>query len=187
MPKEAGPPTRRRQLGRELRRLREASGLRRLDAAHALGCSESRISHIETGRYGVRKPDLEVLLRLYDSLDSHEQLEEIRLQGTKRGWWATYRLPEHLQAYIGLEDDAITVRSFALEAIPGLLQTDAYARLLYTIQPRSSGQIDRHVAARMKRQARLTAPDPLVLSVVISEAGLLRTLACCAVGIEPLD
>lgn len=183
-----GPPMRRRQLGRELRQLRETAGLRREVAANALDCSESRISHIETGRYGVRKPDLEVLLRLYGAQDRHEQLEEMRRQGTKRGWWSTYRLPDWLQGYIGLEDDAVMVRSFALEAIPGLLQTEAYARVLYTIRPRlSSEEIDRRVAARMKRQTRLTAPDPLALSVVISEAALVRTLALGAVGIEQLD
>lgn len=181
-----GPPMRRRQVGGQLRELRESAGLRMEDAADALGCSRSRISHLETGRYGVRKPDLEVLLRLYGALDRLEQLEEMRRQGAKRGWWSTLRLPDWLKGYLGFEDDAIIVRIFALEPIPGLLQTEAYARLLYTILPQPSREVDRRVAARMHRQARLTAADPVVLSVVMSEAALMRTLALGAVGIEQL-
>ncbi len=182
---EAGPPMRRRQLGRQLRDLREAASLRMEDAATALDCSRSRISHIETGRYGVRKPDLEVLLRLYGALDRHETLEEMRREGTKRGWWSTYRLPDWLQAYIGLEDDAVAVRDFSLELIPGLLQTEAYARAVH-IGPMPSGEVSRRVAARMQRQTRLTAPDPLTLTTVLSEAAVSRTLAMGDVGIEAL-
>jgi transcriptional regulator with XRE-family HTH domain len=184
---ELGPAMRRRQLGRQLRELREAAELRMEDAATALDCARSRISHIETGRYAVRKPDLEVLLRLYGALDRLDTLEELRREGTKRGWWSTYKLPDWLQAYLGLEDDAARVRTFSLEPIPGLLQTEAYARLLYTIRPRSPEEVDRRVAVRMQRQARLTAPDPLTLSVVLSEAAIRRTLALGALGIEQLD
>lgn len=183
---DPGPTMRKKQLGRQLRELREAAGLRMEDAAATLDCARSRISHLETGRYAVRKPDLEALLRLYGALDRLDVLEEIRRESAKPGWWSTYRLPEWLQGYIGLEDDAVRVRSFALEPIPGLLQTEAYARLLYTLRPRSGREVDRHVAARMQRQARLTAPEPLTLSVVISEAALTRTLALGAVGIEQL-
>ncbi|MGH3832904.1 MAG: helix-turn-helix domain-containing protein [Pseudonocardiaceae bacterium] len=182
---EVGPTMRRKQLGRQLRALREAAGLRAEDAAAALDCVRSRISHIETGRYGVRKPDLEVLLRLYGALDRLETLEEMRREGSKPGWWSTYRLPEWLQAYIGVEDDAVAVRTFSLEAIPGLLQTEAYARAVH-IDPLPSAQVGRRVAARAQRQARLTAPEPLALSAVLSEAALSRTLAMGGVGIGAL-
>ncbi len=155
------------------------------DAAAALDCARSRISHIETGRNAVRKPDLEVLLRLYGALDRLEALEELRREGTKRGWWSTYRLPDWLQAYIGLEADAVTVRTFALELVPGLLQTEAYARAVH-FGPQDSGDVERRVAARMQRANRLTAPDPLALSAVISEGALMRTLACQEVASEQL-
>lgn len=102
------------------------------DAAAALDCARSRISHIETGRNDVRKPDLEVPLRLYGALDRLETLEDLRREGTRRGWWATYRLPpEWLQAYIGMEADAVSVRGFELELIPGLLQSKDYARAVH--------------------------------------------------------
>lgn len=179
-----GPTMRRKQLGRQLRALREAAGVRMEDAAAALDCARSRISHIETGRNAVRKPDLEVLLRLYGALDRLDVLEELRREGTTRGWWSTYRLPEWLQAYIGLEADATTVRSFALELIPGLLQTESYARALYR-DPRTP-EVQRRVAARMQRQSRLTAPDPLTVSAVMSEGALLRTLAHPDLGADQL-
>jgi transcriptional regulator with XRE-family HTH domain len=174
-----GPTMRRRQLGAQLRRLREAAGLRMEDAAAVLDCARSRISHIETGRNAVRKPDLEVLLRLYGALDRLETLEELRREGTKRGWWATYRLPEWLQAYIGMEADAASVRGFELELVPGLLQSEAYARAVHIAghHMTPTAEVERRVEARMQRQARLTAPDPLQLSVVVSEAALQRVLA----------
>lgn len=170
---------RKNQLGRQLRELREAAGKRMEDAAAALDCSRSRISHLETGRYSVRKPDLEVLLRLYGALDKLETLEEIRREGTRRGWWATYRLPDWLAGYVGLEADAIALRALELELVPGLLQTEAYARAVHIAghHMTPTAEVDRRVAARMRRQERLTVAEPLVLSVVVSEAALQRTLA----------
>lgn len=174
-----GPTMRRRQLGAQLRRLREAAGLRMEDAAATLDCARSRISHIETGRNAVRKPDLEVLLRLYGALELHETLEELRREGTSRGWWSIYKLPPWLEAYIGMEADATTVRGFELELVPGLLQTEGYARTVHVAghHMTPTAEVERRVAARMQRQSRLTAPDPLTLSVVVSEAALRRTLA----------
>jgi transcriptional regulator with XRE-family HTH domain len=184
-----GPTMRRKQLGAELRRLREAAGLRMEDAAAALDCARSRISHIETGRNAVRKPDLEVLLRLYGATGRLEALEELRREGTRRGWWSIYRLPEWLQAYIGFEADATSVRALELELIPGLLQTEAYARAVHVAghHMTPSAEVESRVAARMQRQARLTAVAPLELSVVVSEAALRRALALGSVGIEQLD
>ncbi|MGH3923771.1 MAG: helix-turn-helix domain-containing protein [Pseudonocardiaceae bacterium] len=171
---------RRKQLGRQLRELREAASLRMEDAATALDCHRSRISHIETGRYGVRKPDLEVLLRLYGALDRLRVLEELRQEGTKRGWWSTYRLPDWLAGYVGLEADATVLRSLELELIPGLLQTEAYARAVHIAGHHMTpiAEVERRVAARLQRQSRLTTDDqPLKLSAVVSEAALQRTLA----------
>jgi transcriptional regulator with XRE-family HTH domain len=179
---------RRRQLGAELRQLREVASLRMEDAAAALDCARSRISHIETGRNAVRKPDLEMLLRLYGALDRLATLEELRREGTKRGWWATYRLPEYLSGYIGFEVDATALRALELELIPGLLQTEAYARAVHVAghHMTPADEVERRVAARMQRQQRLTGPDPLELSVVISEAALRRALALADAGVEQL-
>jgi transcriptional regulator with XRE-family HTH domain len=158
------------------------------DAAQALDCSRTRIGHIETGRNTVSKSVLEHLLRLYGADENTaEMLEELRRAGSKRGWWSTYRLPDWLKGYIGFEADAVTVRDFSLELIPGLLQTEPYARLLYGLRPRlDPEEVDRHVAARLRRQERLTAPNPVMLSAVLSQAALSRTAGMGDVGLEQL-
>jgi hypothetical protein len=150
------------------------------EAANVLDCARSRISHIETGRNAPRKPDLEVLLRRYGAIDKLDVLEELRREGGKRGRWSTYRLPSWLIDYIELEADAAKVRIVELELVPGLLQTETYARQVHLVggvHTAPPADVARRVAARMQRQQRLTDGNPLQVSAVISEAALERTLA----------
>lgn len=185
-----GPTVRRKQLGAALRRLRQDAGLRMEDAATALDCARSRVSHIETGRTSPRKPDLDVLMRLYGADDqTAAALEELRREGSQRGWWSTYRLPEWLSDLVGLEVDATAECALELELIPALVQTEAYARSVHVAGPHMtpSAEVDRRVAARMQRQKRLVDPEPLILSAVISEAALLRTAAQHEVAADQLD
>lgn len=174
----AGPTIRRRQLGIELQRLREQAGVNRPDAAAFIGCSPARIGHIESGRNVLGKAELIVLLRDHYGADGStlDTLEEIRREASQRGWWSMYGLPDWLAGYVGLESDASTVRAWELELIPGLLQTEDYARALYTLGGRfSAKEVDRRVAARMQRQERLTGADAsLKLTAVVSEAALQR-------------
>ncbi|MGH3426730.1 MAG: helix-turn-helix domain-containing protein [Mycobacteriales bacterium] len=188
MTRSQGPTVRRKQLGAELRRLRQDARISMEEAAAALDCARSKVSHIETGRYGPRKPDLEVLLRLYGALDKLDTLEELRREGTKRGWWSTYKLPEYLADLVGLEADAVIESALELELIPALLQTEEYARTVHVAGPHMtpSSEVDRRVAARMQRQKRLVDADPLALSVVISEAALRRTAAQPSIAVEQL-
>jgi transcriptional regulator with XRE-family HTH domain len=180
---------RRRQLGAELRRLRNSAGITMEHAAAVLDCARSRIGHIENGRNSIRKPELKVLLDLYGaSGEEHEHLEELRQEASKRGWSSTYRLPSWLKRYVELETDAVTMRSFEGELIPGLLQTEDYARRVHLaagdlIKP---ADLDRLVAARMRRQSRLTDDTPLELSTVVSEAAFRRTLGDAEVGPQQL-
>ncbi|MGH3914813.1 MAG: Scr1 family TA system antitoxin-like transcriptional regulator, partial [Pseudonocardiaceae bacterium] len=128
----AGPTLRKRQLGMELRRLRDAAGLTREVAADEIACSPTKITHLESGRNSPRKAELRVLLQFYGaSADEHDALEVMRLEASERGWWFTAKLPEGLAAYVGLEDDASSLRAVALELIPGLLQTEDYAREIH--------------------------------------------------------
>lgn len=176
----------RRQLGAELERLREDAGVSMNQAAQALDCARSKISHIENGRYGVRRPDLEVLLRLYGALDRFDELEVIRQAGTKRGWWSTYKLPNWLADLVGLEDGAQGERVVELELIPALLQTASYAKAVHVLGPHapSEAEVERRVAVRLQRQKRLVGAAPLILSAVVSEGALVRTAAQPNVGVE---
>lgn len=176
----AGPTMRRRQLGRALRLLREQAGLRTEDAARELDCARSKISHMEGARNPIGKPDLDALLRLYHAdQETAVALEEMRREGKQRGWWSTYRLPAWLGDLVGLEADALTERVVELELIPALLQTEDYARAVHVAAPHMppGPEVERRVATRMQRQKRLTEPNPLTLSAVISEAALRRVMA----------
>lgn len=171
---------RRRQLGRALRLLREQAGLRTEDAARELDCARSKISHMEGARNPIGKPDLDALLRLYCvDKETAVALEEMRREGKARGWWSTYRIPAWLGDLVGLEADAVTERVVELELIPALLQTEDYARAVHVAAPHMppGAEVDRRVAARMQRQKRLTEPDALILSAVVSEAALRRVMA----------
>ncbi len=173
----AGPTVSRIQLGRELQRLREAAGVSRQAAAATIGCSPARIGHIELGRNVVGRAELIVLVRDYYKAGTVvlDALEELRQRASKRGWWSQYALPEWLAGYVGLEHGATSVCSWDLELIPGLLQTEQYARTLYALRGwLSAEELDRHVAARIERQQRLVEPNPLHLTAIVSQAALQR-------------
>jgi hypothetical protein len=160
--------------------LRERADLRTEDAARELDCARSKISHMEGARNPVRKPDLDVLIRLYGAdEETAAALEEMRQEGNKRGWWSTYRLPVWLSDLVSLEADAVTERVVELELIPALLQTEDYARAVHVAAPHMtpSADIERRVAARMQRQQRLTESNGFTLSAVVSEATLRRVMA----------
>ncbi|MGH3673661.1 MAG: helix-turn-helix domain-containing protein [Pseudonocardiaceae bacterium] len=181
----AGPTFRRRQLGAELRRLREAAGISPTEVAEILGSKRTRVTYIELGRNVVSKAELVVLVRdHYRMPDRLDALEELRQEATERGWWSTYGLSERAAGYVGLEDDAKSVRTAEVGAVPGLLQTEAYIRRLCTLDIRlSAKEIDKRVAVRLRRQARLAGPNPLQLTAVVDEAALLR----CARDPEVVD
>lgn len=173
----AGPTVTRLQLGAELRRLREAAGMSPVEVADALKCSRGRIGHIEKGRNVIGYAELIVLLRdrYRANQATIDALEILREEASKKGWWSTYGLPEWLAGYVGLENDARAVRAFEVEMIPGLLQTEQYASAQYSLDDRwSTNDVKRRVTVHMQRQERLTGPDPLQLTAVISEGALVR-------------
>lgn len=145
--------------------------------ATELGCGEGKVRHIENGRNVPSKPDLTVMIALYQATDEqHEALEDLRKAATRRGWWSAYRLPSWLHNYVGLEADATRIRSFEVELIPGLLQTPEYARAAQALGPMlfTDEEIERMVAARLKRQELLTGANAVTYHAVISEAALHR-------------
>ncbi|MFI0464474.1 helix-turn-helix domain-containing protein [Saccharopolyspora sp. 5N102] len=168
---------RRRQLGSWLTKLRNQAGCSVEDSAERLGCSTSKIRHLEAGRSKIKKVELTKLLDLYEASDEvRAQLDETRKQAEERGWWSSYRLPEWFEPYVAFESTAVEVANFELDLIPGLLQTEEYAREIhragrYDTDPRD---IDRRVKARMTRQNRLSSDPPLQLRAVVSEAAFHR-------------
>ncbi|SEG96151.1 Helix-turn-helix domain-containing protein [Saccharopolyspora kobensis] len=170
---------RRKTLGAELRKLRNAQDLPAEEIASLLGCSVAKVRHMENGRTSPSKAELKVLMDHYGlSQERRELLEETREGARKRGWWSTYRLPSWFQDYVGLETDAVRVRTFELEMVPGLLQTEAYARSINVVgshmtQPED---VERQVNARIRRQERL-GDDSMELHAVLSESALHRCAA----------
>ncbi len=174
----AEPTVRKRRLGGELRRLREAAGLKLDDVAERTTLPAAKVSRIETARIGVKADDLSALLDLYDvsNVDRRDALHALAREGSKRGWWQTYRdiISPAYADLISLETDARSTRSYESALIPGLLQTAAYARatldaLSMTSTPEA---VDALVAVRMARQSVLTSREPLELWAVIHEAAL---------------
>lgn len=169
------PTVRRRRLGLELRRLREQRHLTCDDVGQRLECSGTRISRIETGRIKVRPGDVREMLEIYGVTGREaDSLVQLAREARRKGWWHTYGrvLPPWFEAYIGLESETVSLRDFQPLVMPGLLQTEEYARAVLRGAPNagSTENIDRQVALRMERQAILAQPGPPDLWVVLSES-----------------
>ncbi|MFI9640618.1 helix-turn-helix domain-containing protein [Micromonospora sp. NPDC051925] len=185
----ASPTVRRRRIARELRQLRERAGMTLDVAARQLDMSKSNLSRIENAQIGIKPRDVRAALALYEvtGVDA-EALIEIARGAQQRGWWQNYSdvLPEWFEFYVGLEAEAAGLRTYEAESVPGLLQTEAYAREMFR---RTAGEegLERKVAARLRRQEVLHRQSPPVeLSVVLNEAVLLRPVGGSAVMAEQL-
>ena len=179
----ASPTVRRRRIARELRQLRERAGMTLDVAARQLDMSKSNLSRIENAQIGIKPRDVRAALALYQVTGNDaEALIEIARGAQQRGWWQHYSdvLPEWFEFYVGLEAEAATLRTYEAEAVPGLLQTEAYAREVYRLTA-GEEDVDRKVAARLRRQDVLRSDDPVELSVVLNEAVLLRPVGGRAV------
>jgi transcriptional regulator with XRE-family HTH domain len=177
---ESGPTVLRIVLGTQLRRLREASGITREAAGDAIRASHAKISRLELGRVGIKERDIEDLLTLYGVTDQavrHEYLSMVR-RANAPGWWQQYSdlLPSWFEMYLRLEQAAAFIRTYQVQFIPGLLQTEEYARSVILVGHRSESaeEIDRRVYLRISRQKMLTEPGSPKLWAVVDEAALSR-------------
>jgi transcriptional regulator with XRE-family HTH domain len=174
------PTARRRRLGIELRRLREAAGLNGTDVAATLGWSGTKVSRIETGRVSVHHGDVSDLLDHYKVADDALRQELITLarESRQKGWWHRHRdtLKTGFDSYIGLEADAAVIRTYEAQVIPGLLQTKAYAQAVIeaTAMKHSAAHLEEKVSVRLARQQLLTRDDPIHLHAVLDQATLVR-------------
>lgn len=160
----------------ELRRLRERAGVTIDQVAARLECSASKISRIETGQTGVTPRDVRDILMVYDI--EHEiidDLVEIAREAREKGWWQPYG-DVLTSAYVGLEAAADRIRAYEAQVVPGLLQTEGYARaMIEAARPGiSDGEVDRRVRVRTGRQSLLMQNEPIDFWVVLDEAVLRR-------------
>jgi len=127
-----GPTVRRRRLGTELRRLREAHSIKLEEVAEQLGVAASTLSRIETGKAPTRSAYLTAMLKMYGVEDPGQRqvLVDMAREGHRKGWWAAYEdvLPTGFGIYVGLEAEAASLRAYESLVIHGLLQTEDYAR-----------------------------------------------------------
>ena len=174
-----GPTVSRIVLGTQLRRLREAAGITREEAGHAIRASHAKISRLELGRVGFKERDVVDLLTLYGVTDEAERADVLELmrQANTKVWWQQHSdlLPNWFETYLRLEQVAKVIRTYQLQFVPGLLQSQEYARAVIGHgHSRSTDELDRRVQLRMERQQMLHQPDAPHLWAVVDEAALTR-------------
>ncbi len=178
----SGPTVLRILLGTQLRRLREAAGLTPDEAGYEIRASRSKISRVEHGRVSFKERDVADLLTLYGVTDEQERehLMTLAQHANSRGWWARYDdvMPEWFATYVGLEQATSLIRTYELQFVPGLFQTEQYARAVTVLGHRAApaDEIERRVSLRLKRQQILTVNDAPRVWAVIDESALRRPL-----------
>lgn len=176
------PTVRRRIVGAQLRRLREVAGVTLKEAAAEINATEGRINRLEQGRVRMDEGDVVGLLGLYGIRDRHERdaLLTVVREASRPGWLHAYNraMPAWFRPYVDLEEAAQVIRTYEVQFVPGLLQTEEYARAVIAGGRSSvpSAELDRRVELRMRRQRILRQANPSRLWAVIDEAALWRPI-----------
>jgi transcriptional regulator with XRE-family HTH domain len=169
---------RRRRLGAELRRLREDAGVTIERVAEKLECSHSKVSRIENGQVSASPRDVRDMLELYRvDHDKREALVQIARDTRRPGWWQQYGdVPGGIPAYAGMEVAATSIDMYMALVVPGLLQTEVYARtVIRAVAPDlPATEVGRRVELRMRRQAALQGETAPRLRVLLDESVLRR-------------
>ncbi len=174
-------------LGAQLRRMREGSGISPEKAGYEIRSSRSKISRMETGRVGFKLRDVEDLLTLYGVVSPEERAKIMALARRSRAaeWWTQYSdiLPDWFETYLALESAAVVIRSFEIQFVPGLFQTEDYARAVTRLghQTAPEQEVERRVRLRRKRQDVLASAHPPRVWAMLDEAVLRRPLGGAAV------
>jgi len=172
------PTIRARRLRRELRRIREEAGLTAESVAARLGWHRSKMIRVELGHSRITQQDLQDLLDIYQaSPEDREILTTLARQARLKGWWNAYGdvLPDD---YVGFEAEAAAISTYQGLYVPGLLQTEEYARAIIRAGRSTAGpdEIERRVAARTARKALLSRDVPPKLWVILDEAAVRRVV-----------
>ena len=194
MPTTSSPTVKRRRLAAELHASRERAGLTIDDVAQQLEWSAAKISRIENARGRVLARDVKHLLRIYQVKEGSpdwDVLVTLAREAHQKGWWYPYShaMGESFRTYIGLEAAAATLRTYESECVPGLLQTEDYARAIISsaLSAGPDEDLEKNIALRMARQSLLTQDQPPELWVVINEAGIRSMVGGPAVMRAQLD
>jgi transcriptional regulator with XRE-family HTH domain len=181
VPSRRQPPTvRLRRLAAELRSLRGAAGLTRDEVCEQTNINPATLYRIETAKVRPQRRTLLALLDKYEVTDEARRAELVALSrdSTQLGWLQDYEsmLPEQYTAFISFEAEARTVRNYESLFVPGLLQTEDYARaVIRGLLPFATGdEVERRVETRMRRQDSIRKKSPLELWAIVDEAALQR-------------
>ncbi|MEU1512337.1 helix-turn-helix transcriptional regulator [Streptomyces sp. NPDC005811] len=175
MPPRTNPSERQRRLGVELRRLRVRAGLSGDVAAEVIEAERTRISHIESGRVDVPRNGLYRLLRAYGCPEGayFESLMEMAHE-SGRGWWGEYSdtIGPAARDLAELESRTTVLRTHEPMLIPGMLQTEEYARAVLATTESDAQRASRYTQFRLARQRVLAGGSPLTYHAVIHETAL---------------
>ncbi|MEU5820322.1 helix-turn-helix transcriptional regulator [Streptomyces sp. NPDC047803] len=167
-------------LGKRLQDLRERAGMSRDQAAKVLRVTAATVRRMETAEVALKIPYVQALLKAYGISDAeNDAFVELAEEANRPGWWQRFHdvLPDWFSMYVSLEGAASLLRMYEPHFVPGLLQTEDYARTVMrtgAIGQTRPEDIERHVALRMERQSLLTRQDAPRLWVVMDETVLRR-------------
>ncbi|MFG2191929.1 helix-turn-helix domain-containing protein [Streptomyces sp. NPDC048639] len=171
-------------LGKRLQDLRERAGLKRDQAARVLRVAPATVRRMETAEVALKVPYVRMLLEAYgvagDEADAFIELTE---EANKPGWWRRFHdiLPDWFSLHVSLEGAASLIRAYEPHFVPGLLQTEDYAREVLrsgALGESRPEDLERHVALRMERQNLLSRPGGPKFWVVMDETILHRPVGC---------
>ncbi|WP_406124154.1 helix-turn-helix domain-containing protein [Streptomyces sp. NBC_00989] len=186
------PTARQVRLGTELRKLRVSAGMSAREVVGILSSTSAQMSQVESGLSGVSEERLRKLAALYGCGDEAliEALVEMATERT-RGWWEEYRdaLPPEFLDLAELENHARFIQVIATAHVPGLLQTEEYARAVfgYWVPPLPDSELELWVAYRMRRQRILSRDGGVPYEAVLHESVLRTRVADRRVARAQLD
>ncbi|MET9292951.1 helix-turn-helix transcriptional regulator [Streptomyces sp. NPDC003077] len=178
MPPRDTPTARQARLGAELRKLREKAGRTARETAGLLGVDQARVSNIESGRMGIGEERIRRLAAFYSCGDGAliDALCAIARERRGEHWWDEYRgiLPPAFLDLAELEHHATYLRSSQIVCVPGILQTEGYARVLFSeaVPLLPPEEVDARVGHRMRRRVILERDDPPPFVAIVHEAAL---------------
>ncbi|NRQ31954.1 helix-turn-helix domain-containing protein [Nonomuraea sp. NN258] len=177
----ANPTLRQRQLAGRLRDLRHEAGLTVAEVAAQLLCSAAKISRIETGQRRASLRDVRDLCNLYGVAD-HTKLMTLAREARQQGWWQETEDVD-FRPLVGMETEAVAISEYETTTIPGLLQSEDYARAVIRgfLPGIATNVLEERVSVRMKRQQILESTSPPRYWVLLDESALHRHIGGPAV------